>query len=391
MNRTANTLLVQCGGPTPVINASLAGAIHAWQESGVAGRLWGSRHGMQGVVSGDWVELTDTTAAQLHTLLHQPAAALGSGRFGFGPEHLPQTREHLARRGVDGVILMGGNGTMGAAHLLAQTPGLRVMAVPKTIDNDIEGTDVTPGFGSAARFVARAARDVALDLYAMSTFDDVAVMQVMGRHVGWPAAAALLARVAPDDAPHLILVPEAPVEEDRLLARIAEIHARKGVCLVVAAEGICDSEGVYLAEKLGGGGRDERGQRVLSLGAGVAAYLANRVQTVLGLRCRQVRPDTILRSTSLAASDVDRELARLVGVRAMELLLEGATDQMVGLALRAGSWSTCEVPLPEVIGRTRLLPAEYLRAAEFDVAWELRDYLLAATGESEAGAPLIWS
>ena len=195
---------------------------------------------------------------------------------------------------------------------------VQVLGIPKTIDNDLAGTDVTPGYGSAARYIAHTTQECGLDLRAMRHFDEIVVIEVMGRHAGWLAAASALARQQPGDPPHLILLPEVPVAIDPVLARIEGVFAQRGICLVVAAEGVQDPQGRYWAELLGNAGLDASGQRNLSMAAGAAPYLAQHVQQELGRRCRQVRLNTAQRGSRYLASPLDRTLAWQVGAAAAD-------------------------------------------------------------------------
>jgi 6-phosphofructokinase 1 len=386
-----NAIVLQCGGPTAVINASLAAVIQTWQQAtGQRGRLLGARDGTRGLAAEDWTPLDGLDSAGIGRLAQQPGMALGGGRHKLEDAALPALLDLLARREVDALFFIGGNGTAAAAHrLAAANPALTVCAIPKTVDNDLPGTDVAPGYASAARFTAQSLRDARLDLHAMRTFDDVVVYEVMGRHAGWLAAASVLARTSDGSGgPDLVLLPEASLDEDALLERIAQVHARAGVCLVAAAEGVRDGTGAFLAEKLGGGGADDRGQRVLSMASGVSAYLCALVQQRLGLRTRQVRANTLQRVGWALASELDRELAWMVGAVAVQHALEGATDQLLGLARAGDQWHVQPVPLGEVVGRERHVPAAWL-APGFDVAPDFAAWA-APLVEPLAPDPITW-
>ena len=368
-----NLLVVQCGGPTAVINASLAAVIAAAQRDAGVARVFGCRRGWAGLAQGDWVDLTALTPAHLSTLRLQPGAALGGGRVPLDDAALSDAVAHLRCRDVGVVCAIGGNGTMAAAQKLetvAHAAGLPlcVVGIPKTIDNDLVGTDVAPGYGSAARFVAQSTRDMALDLESMANFDDVTVVEWMGRHVGWLTAAAALARRDPDDAPHLILLPETPADEADVLAAIAAVHARRGMCMVAVSEGVRDTAGVYWAEKGRAVERDASGQKLLSLAAGVAPYLARRVQQELGLRCRQVRADTMQRSSRALASAADRTLAEQAGAAAVHAACASASGVMLGLQRDGDWWMPTPVPFADVVGRERAMPPAFLDPAHFDVS-----------------------
>ncbi|MCB9139395.1 MAG: diphosphate--fructose-6-phosphate 1-phosphotransferase [Caldilineaceae bacterium] len=359
-----NILIAQCGGPTPVLNAALAAAVAAGQATPEIDRVWGARLGLEGVVCGDWADLTGLTPAQLARLSHQPGAALGSGRYRPQLHELSAAAALLDERVVGGVILCGGNGAMTAAHELALAARsaahpLHVIGLPKTIDNDLAGIDAAPGYGSAANFISAGVADAWLDLYAMRHFDDVAVVEVMGRHAGWLAAASALARQEPDEGPHIILVPERSVDEDALLAEIARLHGKHEVCLIAAAEGVQDRHGRYLAEKQAAPlDRDASDQALLGLGAGVAGYLAARINRALGLRCRRIRPDVMQRSARRLVTAADHALSRRLGEAAVQALTAGRSDVMV---------TPEPIPLASIAGQTRTLPAFYYAGSDFDI------------------------
>lgn len=391
-----NAIVLQCGGPTAVVNASLAAVVAASQTEPRVERLWGVRLGLEGLVAGDWVELTRLPTpilAQLHT---QPGAALGGGRHYLADEDLPSVLAQLSERRIHVAYLIGGNGTMAAAQKLlnaAQTSDytingspLQVVGIPKTVDNDLAGTDVAPGYASAARWVAQTVRDTGLDLRAMRAFDDVAVLEVMGRHAGWLAAAAALARQEADDPPDLILLPEVVFEEERFLNTVQQTHRCKGICLVVAAEGIRDEAGVFVAEKLGQTEVDVSGQKFLGLAPGVAPYLAGLIRQRLHIRCRHLRPDTIQRSSSALVSETDRNLAERVGRAAVAAALAGQTGVMMGLVRSQTGWNVQPVPFGEVIGRERLLPVEFRSQSGWGVTEAFLAYARPLVGTLDTGA-----
>jgi 6-phosphofructokinase 1 len=360
------------------------------------GRIWGARLGWQGVVQADWIELTEYENRVPPYLEDLPGAALGSGRYRLTDEELPRALEHLHRYRVGAVFVIGGNGSMAAAHKLHQAAlsagysvdgqPLRVVGVPKTIDNDLNGTDFAPGYGSAARFIAQTVRDVGLDLWSMRNFDDVAIVEVMGRHVGWLAAASALARHRSTAAPHLILLPEAVFDEARFLAAVKDVHEAQGICLVVSAEGIRDAKGRFLAEQAAALPVDASGQKLLSLAAGVAPYLARLVQEQLGLRCRQIRPDLIQRSSSTLVSRLDRRQAARSASFAVESVLNGMSDVMIGLKRLADGWMPEAVPLADVLGKEKTLPPEFIDEENFDVTDAFITYARPLAGDLNLGA-----
>lgn len=391
-----NVLVLQCGGPTPVVNATLAAVIATGQANTAIGDIWGSRLGWQGLVQGDWVNLTRCNAPLLDQLRVQPGAALGSGRFPLADEALPAALQHLQSHRIGALLPIGGNGTMTAAQKLLRYAAeagytvdglpLRIVGIPKTVDNDLPGVDAAPGYASAARMIAQTTRDLGLDLYAMRNFDDVAIFEVMGRHVGWLAAASALARQQPGDPPHLILLPELPLDEEDFLQSVQRVQQREEICLVIASEGVRDREGRFLAEKLGATERDGTGQRMLGLAPGVAPYLATLVRQRLGVRCRQLRPDLIQRSSSALASPVDRQLAIQVGEAAVLAVAQGQSGVMIGLVREGSQWQTTPVPFPAIIGQERTLPAAYWADCHYDVNAAFLAYLRPLVGSVDTPA-----
>ena len=261
--------------------------------------------------------------------------------------------------------------------------------MPKTIDNDLAGCTVTPGYGSTARYIAHTVQEIGLDLRAMRGFDQVAVVEVMGRHSGWLAAASALARTQEGDPPHLILLPETPVAIDSVLARVGKVFGDRHLCVIVVAEGVHDAAGVYWAEMLGSAGWDASGQRVFSMSAGASAFLVQQVQERLGLRCRQVKLNTAQRATRLLASPLDRELAALVGRAAVEAAVQGLSGVLPALHLEEGAWRTAIAPLAGATGRERKLPPGYFDAETYDVTDACRQYIAPLLGDGPP-APLLW-
>ena len=367
-----NALIAQCGGPTAVLNTTLAAVVAALRADPRITSIYGSRYGMQGLARGDWADLTGLTGDHLAQLGEQPGAALGSSRYRPADDEMPAIVERLRARAVGALFLIGGNGTMAAAariHALAAGQGVacQVIGIPKTIDNDLAGTEVTPGYGSAARYVAQTTREVGLDLRSMRGFEQVAVLEIMGRHAGWLAAASALARGWPGDLPHLILLPETPIDVAQVLAAIEQRFRADGVCLVVASEGVRDLNGAYLAELQGSAASDASGQRIFSLASGAAAYLAERVTAELGLRCRPIRPSTIQRASAALTSPADRLLARQAGEAAVDAWQRGLSGVMMSIRRSESGWAVEPAPLAAAQAGERHLPEHFVDAAAFDV------------------------
>lgn len=370
----SNLLIAQSGGPTAVINASLAGLVSAAQDTGVFKRVLGLRHGILGALPGGdgCLDLTTLDAARLTALAATPSAALGSCRRKLDANDCAAVIEWFRRHNVHAFAYVGGNDSMQTCLQLRQAARdidyeLSVIGVPKTIDNDLPETDHCPGYGSAARFWAITTQEAALDLAAMRGYDTVVVLECMGRNAGWLTAAAALGRPAAGAAPHLLLVPEVPLVLDRVLASVEAAISRHGSAVVVTAETVRTGAGDYLSTVGADTQKDSSGRQADAFGhplvTGTAESLTNRIGTALGVKARTVKPGTLQRAASSLISTVDRDEAWQVGAAAARLLAGGQTGLMVTLQAERDpayrSW--CEtVPLTRVASLEKRLPASFL-------------------------------
>lgn len=382
-----NLLIAQSGGPTAVINASLAGLVSAAQDTGAFSRVLGLRHGILGALPGGdgCLDLTALDAARLTALANTPSAALGSCRRKLDADDCAAVIAWFRRYDIHAFAYVGGNDSMQTCLQLGQAARdigyeLSVIGVPKTIDNDLPETDHCPGYGSAARFWAVTTQEAALDLAAMRGYDTVVVLECMGRNAGWLTAAAALGRPATGTAPHLLLVPEVPLVLDQVLASVETAISRHGSAVVVTAETVRTGNGDYLSAAGGARGEERRDAFGHPIVTGTAEVLANRIGAVLGVKARTVKPGTVQRAASSLVSIVDREEAWQVGAAAARLLADGRTDLMVTLqAERVPAYrSWCEaVPLVRVAGVEKRLPASYLEVQPggvCDVTADFADY-----------------
>ena len=256
---------------------------------------------------------------------------------------------------------------------------MQVMGVPKTIDNDLAFTDHCPGYGSAARFLALATRDTGRDLEAMATFDDVTILEAMGRNAGWLTAASVLGKESLDEAPHLVYVPEIPFDEERFLDDVTCVHGRLGRAFVVVSEGIRDADGQFIGQHELSGGSDAFGHVVHSLTTGVAAYLTDLVRETLGLQARFLRPGLIGRALSSCVAETDRREALQVGKEAVAHLATGRSGYMVTLERLSDDPYACETglaPLADVANAEKLLPREFVNEEGHMIAPAFWDYAL---------------
>ena len=379
----------QSGGPTAVINSSLVGVVHAALDSPEVTRIVGARFGVEGILSGDLVDLGRESPETLEALRRTPAAALGSSRYKLAPGDPERILAALEALGIRHFIYIGGNDSADTAHRVALAAAergypLRTIHVPKTVDNDLPLTDHCPGYGSIARFVALALRDSGRDTEAMRRVDPVKLVELPGRNAGWVVAASALGRRSEDDAPHLLFPPERRLSLDAFLDAVQRAHDRRGFVVAAVAETIRDEAGDPLGSTAGElGTLDAFGHPRL---VGAAERLCREISRSLGLRARWEKPGTLARSSIACVSETDLAEAYLVGRRAVEAALADVTDRMVSLVRESTNpyrVTTGLVALGDVANRERLLPAEYLAADGTDVTPAFREY-----AEPLLGGPL---
>lgn len=381
-------LVGQSGGCTAVINSSLVGVIEEARRHPEIRGVLGMLHGVEGLLRGELVDLAAESNETLQRVRRTPSAALGSCRYKLQEGDLERIIRILRERDVRYFLYIGGNDSADTSHKIATAAAelgydLRVMAVPKTIDNDLPITDHCPGYGSIARFVAQSTRDAGLDTEAMKRYDPVKLIEVMGRDAGWVAAASALGRRDLKDAPHLIYTPEVPFDERRFLEDVKAVHREVGFVVAVLTETIRDDRGKVVGS--------EKPYFVDPFGHGYyespAAYLCRVVARDLGLRARFDKPGTIQRMSMALASDTDLEEAHLVGRRAVEYALAGRSDQMVILVRESSAPYVCgtdSAPLEQVANVARPLPGQYLNSAGNFVTPAFMEY-----AEPLIGGPLL--
>lgn len=372
----SNLMIVQGGGPTAVFNVSLAEIIAEAQKQPSISRIFGSRYGIRGLIDERIVDLSDVTPTELDTLRHTPGAALGSSRHSPTDEELRRLADTLRLLDISQLLFLGGNGTMRGAELISNfcvSEGLniQIVGVPKTVDNDIAATDRCPGYASAARYIATAARELGSDVRALP--QPVTILETMGRGVGWVAAASSLARTDDASAPHLVYVPEVPFDIDSFTADLSRIVDRLGWAVVVVAEGIRHANGSLVYET-----RDPAQSDPLKrpMTGGVAQYLATVVGQRLGIRCRSEKPGLLGRSSVLLSSAQDIIDAGLVGRSAVQALDSGETNVMVALSpLNSQTAPTRLVPFAQVAGHERTIPTSWLQKGPVPVTPEFFSYV----------------
>lgn len=378
MVKATNTLVMQSGGNTPVFNRSLFGVVSEAVGNEAVGKVYGAVHGLEGLLADELLDLGTYTASRWRDIARTPGAALGSSRRRLEPEDVTTVLGVLRSRSIGRVHVIGGNDSAATGHALhqeARAAGvpLRVVNVPKTIDNDLVGTDHTPGYGSAARFVALATMGAGRDAEAMGSAAPITVLEVMGRDAGWLAASAALARREERDAPHVVCVPEVPVDEERFAGLMEEAYRKHGFAVAVVAENARGVDGP-LGPDAEPWYTDEFGHPYYE-GAGrhLAALLGRR----LNVRVRYEKPGTIQRSMAACVSTTDAREAEMAGRAAVRAALNDETDVMVTLVRSGGEGYGCETGLASLAGvanAVREMPPEYLDPAHYAVTETFLDY-----------------
>lgn len=368
-----NVLVVHGGGPTAVINASLYGVIMEAKESSVIDHVYGAIGGSEAVLKEQFLDLMKYPQEKLELLLTTPATAIGSSRYALEEEDYQAMGAIFKKHDIRYVLLNGGNGTMdtcGKIYRACKDAGVCVVGIPKTIDNDIAITDHTPGYGSAARYIAETTAEVGVDVKALPIH--VCIIEAMGRNAGWITAASALARKKPGDAPHLIYLPERPFKEEEFLEDVKRLYDQLGGVVVVASEGLKKENGEPIVPPIFKSGR--------SVYYGdVSAYLAELVIKNLGIKARSEKPGLCGRASIALQSSLDRDEAVLAGREALKAAMRGEGGTMVGFIREEtpdGSYKmhTRMIPIEEVMLYERTLPGEYINERGNDVTQAFTDW-----------------
>ncbi|HNK17042.1 MAG TPA: 6-phosphofructokinase [Piscinibacter sp.] len=378
--KSGKILVAQGGGPTAVINQSLVGVALEARRFGEVRRVYGARHGVRGIVDEDFVDLTQETSHNLEQVANTPASALGSTRDKPDLKYCQEIFAVLRAHEIEHFFYIGGNDSADTVRIVSEEAAkagypLRSIHIPKTIDNDLVGNDHTPGFPSAARFVAQAFAGANLDNAALP---GVYLAVVMGRHAGFLTAASALGKKFPDDGPHLIYLPERVFVLEKFLADVKATYERHGRCVIAVSEGIHDEGGAPIAAKLAKDlEHDAHGNVQLSGNGALADLLCEEIKAKL--KIKRVRGDTfgyLQRSFIGCVSDVDQREAREVGEKAVQYAMWGQRDGSVSIK-RTGFYSVEYelAALASVAGRTRTMEDEFIAASGTDVTDAFRLYL----------------
>lgn len=379
-----NAFYAQSGGVTAVINASACGVIEtARKNRGRIANVYAGRNGIIGALTEDMIDTNKESARTIAALKHTPGGAFGSARYKL--KSLEQNHAEYVRlidvfraHNIGYFFYNGGNDSMDTAHkvsLVSRRMGFPVacLGIPKTVDNDLPVTDNCPGFGSVAKYVAVSTMEAALDVVSMAkTSTKVFILEVMGRHAGWIAAAGGLAGSRPEDAPHIILFPEIPFNKRAFLKRVRDCVQQYDYCVIVVSEGARYANGKFLAEA---GTRDAFGHSQLG---GVAPVLASMVRDNLGFKYHYAIADYLQRSARHIASAVDVAQAYAVGKAAVQFALEGKSAVMPVIKRVSDKpyrWRIESAPLSRIANKEKMLPRRYITKNGFGITSAARRYL----------------
>ncbi len=363
---SGNVLVGQSGGPTSVINASVAGVVAEALNHSCIEEIYGCLNGVLGILQEDLIDLAAESQQTVRGLRFTPGAALGTCRYKLKkPQDFERVLEVFKAHNIRYFFYAGGNDSQDTADKiskLAQQQGydLRVIGIPKTIDNDLVATDHCPGYGSVIKYISTTVRELACDNEAMGRGDLVSILEVMGRNAGWIAAGAALAkrRDHPHDPPHLIYLPEVAFSAEKFVADVQRVLKREKYCLIVVGEGLVDADGNYVAAAEA---TDAFGHAQLG---GAGDYLRSLVeQNLPGVKARVAKLGITQRAAAHAGSKADADEAFLAGQAAVKAAIAGETDKMVTLVRGDGDHYTCETglaPLSDIANGVKKLPREWI-------------------------------
>ena len=379
-----NVLYAQSGGVTAVINASACGVIEtARKHRDVIGRVFGANNGILGVLTEELIDTGKESARAIAGLRSTPSGAFGSCRYKLKSLEESEREYHrlievFRAHDIGYFLYNGGGDSQDTAHKVSQVGKrlgypIRCVGIPKTVDNDLPYTDTCPGFGSVAKYVAVSVREAAMDVASMcETSTKVFIMEVMGRHAGWIAAAGGLAADKPGDAPHVIVFPEVPFSKVRFLRKVKKTVDTRGFCVIVVSEGARYANGRFLAEA---GNLDAFGHAQLG---GVAPTIAAMIDDKHGYKYHWAVADYLQRAARHIASKTDVDQAYAVGKAAVERAVRGDDGIMVTIRRTSDSpyrWTVGEVPLHRVANVERTMPKSYISKDGFGITARARRYL----------------
>lgn len=385
MKLTGNAIVGQSGGPTSVINSSLSGVIREARRQNGIKNLFGAVYGIEGVLKEDFIDLFAETEEAVKGLKQRPGAILGGCRYMIKSEDvndkdIKRIFEVFKKYDIRYFFYNGGNDSMDTAdkiHKAAEKLGydLRVMGIPKTVDNDLLGTDHCPGYGSCARYIITSVMEAGIHTRSMYTSEPVSILVTVGRNAGWLPAASSFAKRKSEDAPHIICFPEVPFEKEKFLRDVERVYKALGGVFIVTGEGLRDKDGNYISAEYGETSVDAFGHPMLG---NVADTLKNIIEKNLKLKTRWIKPDICQQAAMHLACRVDIEEAEMCGRAAVKYAVEGNSGFMVTIERVPGGVyksKTGMVALSSVANVDRLVPPEFINKEGNFVSHGFYDYL----------------
>lgn len=374
-----NLLIVHGGGPTTVLNSSLYGVINKAKQSDKIEKIYGALGGTSGLLEEKFIDFDSIDETKVRKLLKTPGTAIGTSRTPLYEKEYKYMVKILEKYDIKYVIFNGGNGTMDTCGNLSRYAGehVKVMGIPKTIDNDLSETDHSPGYGSIAKYMAVTTAEISQDVKSMPIH--VSIIEAMGRNVGWITAASVLARRKEGDGPHMILLPENPFNETLFLERVKKLYEELGGVVIVASEGLKNSKGEPIVKPI------YKTERATYFGD-VGSYLAELIIKKLGIKARSEKPGIAGRSSITLQSTIDCEEAIMVGEKAVEAVLEGKTKKMVVIKRISNQPYEVEydyIDIEKVMMHEKKMPEAFYDANNFDVTQEFIEYCTPLVGKKE--------
>ena len=392
--KAKNAVYAQSGGVTSVINATACGVIEASRKSKKIDKLFAGKDGIVGILNEDLIDTSIEKSSEIKKLMHTPGGAFGSCRHKLKDPKKSQKEfkrliEVFQAHDIGYFFYNGGGDSQDTSNKIAQytkEAGFPVtcIGIPKTIDNDLPFTDNCPGFGSVAKYIATSTKEAALDVKSMSkSSTKIFILEVMGRHAGWLAASAGLAKSSNNSAPHIILLPEVPFNEKSFLKKVKEVVRKEDYCVIVVSEGAQYKNGKFLADA---GTVDSFGHKQLG---GVAPRVAALISSKLGLKYHWAVSDYLQRSARHISSQVDLDQAYAVGKAAVEFASKGENAIMPIIVRRKSkpySWDIGKVELSKVANIEKKMPQKFISKDGFGITQSCKNYLLPLI-QGEAWAP----
>ncbi|OIO60458.1 MAG: 6-phosphofructokinase [Verrucomicrobia bacterium CG1_02_43_26] len=377
-----NVLVAQSGGPTSVINASLAGVISEALNYDCVEEIYGGLNGIEGILNEDLIDLAEESQQTIRALRYTPGSALGSCRYKIKKsQDLDRVLDVFEAHNIRYFFYIGGNDSQDTAHQideLAKARGyaLRVIGIPKTIDNDLPITDHCPGYGSVIKYIATTIREMGNDHAAMGNHDLVSIVEVMGRNAGWIAAGASLAkrRNQEMDPPHLIYLPEVPFVKEKFVEDVQNVLKQNPYCLVVVSEGTVDQDGNYLANA--SAMVDAFGHKQLG---GAGEYLRSIVEEEIGVSAKSTKLGTTQRCAAHMSSQTDNNEAYLAGQNAVQAAMEGHSGMMITLLRGDTDLYTCDTSLTaleKIANEVKMVPKNWIHESGTSMAFQFYKYAL---------------